>query len=174
MLSVTQARETAQALVERATAAGADAADAIYIGDRSSGVQVRLGELEDVQRSEGEEIGLRLFRGTRSSSVSSSDLSDEALAALVDRAMAMAAEAPEDQYAGLAPAERLMGGEPADLDAYDPIEPDPAALRARALKAENAALGVEGVTNSSGASASASASTVALAISSGFAAAYRA
>ena len=69
MLSVTQARETAQALVERATTAGADAADAIYIGDRSSGVQVRLGELEDVQRSEGEEIGLRLFRGTRSASV---------------------------------------------------------------------------------------------------------
>ena len=67
-----------------------------------------------------------------------------------------------------------MRGEPADLDAYDPIEPDPAALRARALEAENAALAVDGVTNSSGASASASASTVALAISSGFAAAYRA
>ena len=174
MLSITQARDTAQALVERATAAGADAADAIYIGDRSSGVQVRLGELEDVQRSEGEEIGLRLFRGTRSASVSSSDLSADALAALVDRAMAMAAEAPEDKYSGLAPAELLMRGEPADLDAYDSIEPDPAALRARALEAENAALAVDGITNSSGASASASASTVALAISSGFSGAYRA
>ena len=55
-------RDAPQALVERATAAGADAADALYVGDRSRGVQVRLGELEDVQRSEGEEIGLRLFR----------------------------------------------------------------------------------------------------------------
>ena len=174
MLTVTQARETASALVERATKAGADAADAIYVGDRSSGVQVRLGELEDVQRSEGEEIGLRLFRGSRSASVSSSDLSADALAALIDRAMAMAAEAPEDQYAGLAPAELLMREEPADLDSYDSIEPDPAALRVRALETESAALTVKGVCNSSGASASASASIIALAISSGFAGAYRA
>ena len=174
MLSVTQARQTAQSLVERARSAGADAADAIYVGDRSSGVQVRLGELEDVQRSEGEEIGLRLFRGTRSASVASSDLSSDALAALVDRAMAMAAEAPEDPFAGLAPPEMLFRGDPVDLDNDDPVEPDPAALRARALEAESAALAVKGVSNSSGGSASASASTVALAISSGFAGAYRA
>ena len=174
MLSVTQARQTAQSLVERARSAGADAADAIYVGDRSSGVQVRLGELEDVQRSEGEEIGLRLFRGTRSASVASSDLSSDALAALVDRAMAMAAEAPEDPFAGLAPPEMLFRGDPVDLDNDDPVEPDPAALRARALEAESAALGIKGVSNSSGGSASASASTVALAISSGFAGAYRA
>ncbi len=174
MLSVTQARQTAQSLVERARSAGADAADAIYVGDRSSGVQVRLGELEDVQRSEGEEIGLRLFRGTRSASVASSDLSSDALAALVERAMAMAAEAPEDPFAGLAPPEMLFRGDPVDLDNDDPVEPDPAALRARALEAESAALGIKGVSNSSGGSASASASTVALAISSGFAGAYRA
>ena len=174
MLSVTQARQTAQSLVERARSAGADAADAIYVGDRSSGVQVRLGELEDVQRSEGEEIGLRLFRGTRSASVASSDLSSDALAALVERAMAMAAEAPEDPFAGLAPPEMLFRGDPVDLDNDDPVEPDPAALRARALEAESAALAVKGVSNSSGGSASASASTVALAISSGFAGAYRA
>ena len=52
-------------------------------------------------------------------------------------------------------------------------EPDPAELRARALEAEQAALGVAGVTNSSGAGASASASTVALATSGGFSGAYR-
>ena len=107
--------------------------------------------------------GCGCFRGTRSASVSSSDLSTEALTALVDRAMAMAAEAPEDQYAGLAPGRAADARRVADLDSYDPIEPDPAALRARALDAESAALAVPGVTNSSGASASASASTVALA-----------
>ena len=72
-------REIAESLVERGIAAGATAADALYIGDRSSGVQVRLGELEDVSRSEGEEIGLRLFSGHRSATVASSDLSEEAL-----------------------------------------------------------------------------------------------
>ncbi|MEO8547834.1 MAG: metallopeptidase TldD-related protein [Sphingomicrobium sp.] len=174
MLSVDQAREAAQSLVERATAAGADAADAIYVGERSSSVQVRLGELEQVNRSEGEEIGLRLFLGQRSATVASSDLADEALAALVERAMAMAAEAPEDEYAGLAPAEMLHRGELPSLDADDGQDPDPAVLHARALAAEQAALAVPGVTNSSGGSAGASASTLALATSAGFAGAYRA
>src|SRR4028118_581510 len=110
MLSVESARDAAQALVERARAAGADAADAIYHGNRSSSVQVRLGELEHVHRSEGEEMGLRVFLGQRSATVASSDLGVEALAALVERAVTMAAEAPEDQYAGLAPGQLLHRG----------------------------------------------------------------
>ncbi|HVL78783.1 MAG TPA: metallopeptidase TldD-related protein [Sphingomicrobium sp.] len=173
MLRIDDARDTAQSLVERAIAAGADAADAIYAGDRSSSVQVRLGELEQVQRSEGEEVGLRLFLGSRSATVSSSDFSAEALAALVERALAMACEAPEDPYAGLAPPEYLHGGALPFIDSDDPAEPDPAVLRRRALEAETAALAVPGVTNSSGGSASSSASTLALATSDGFASAYR-
>ncbi|MEO5773943.1 MAG: metallopeptidase TldD-related protein [Sphingomicrobium sp.] len=172
MLSVDQARHTAESLVQRALDAGADSADAIYVCSHSTSVQVRLGELEDVSRSEGEEIGLRLFIGQRSASVSSSDLSDEALAALAERARAMAAEAPEDPFAGLAPADRLHHGELAFLDAVDPREPDPAELRARALRAEAAARAVPGVTNSNGGGASASGSTIALATSHGFSGAY--
>jgi PmbA protein len=167
------ARRIAESLVDRATAAGATAADSLYVGDRSSGVQVRLGQIDSLSRSEGEEIGLRLFVGQRSASVSSSDLSDEALDMLVERGLAMAREAPEDPFAGLAPPELLQRGELPALDADDPCEPDPAALRARALEAENAALAVPGVTNSSGVGASASASTVALATSGGFSGAYR-
>ena len=173
MLTVDQARNAVQALVERATAAGADAADAIYVGEMSNGVQVRLGELEHVDRSEGEEIGLRLFFGRRSATVASSDLGAEALAALVERALAMAAEAPEDLFAGLAPEHLLHRGESPLLDSDDGQEPDSAELRARALVAEQSALAVPGVTNSSGASASASASTIALATSAGFAGAHR-
>ena len=174
MLNVETARNAAQALVERAVNAGADAADAVYIGERSSSVSVRLGELVQVNRSEGEEIGLRLFLGQRSATVASSDLAEEALAALVERAMAMAAEAPEDPFAGLAPDDLLQRGELPSLDADDGQDPDPAVLRARALAAERAALAVPGVTNSSGGSASASASTLALATSAGFAQAFRA
>jgi len=153
-------------------AAGASAADALYVGDRSSGVQVRLGELEDISRSEGEGIGLRLFVGQQSATVASSDLSDDVLSTLVERCLAMAQEAPEDPYAGLAPPELLQDGELPFLDSIDPREPDPAELRERALEAESAALAVSGITNSSGAGASASASTLALATSHGFSGAY--
>src|SRR5947208_2483309 len=174
MQSPEQAQRIAVSLVERGISAGATAADALYIGERSSGVQVRLGELEDVSRSEGEQIGLRLFDGQRSATVASSDLSEEALGVLAERCLAMAREAPEDPYAGLAPADLLQLGPPPPMDSFDPLEPDPAELRARALETEHAALAVPGVTNSSGAGASASATTVALATSGGFSGAYRA
>jgi PmbA protein len=168
-----QARRIAESLVERGMAAGATAADALYVGDRSSSVQVRLGELEDVSRSEGEQIGLRLFDGQRSATVASSDLSDEALGILAERCLAMAREAPEDPYAGLAPERLLQRGDVPPVEGFDPREPDPAELRSRALETESAALAVEGVTNSSGASATASASAIALATSGGFSGAYR-
>jgi PmbA protein len=163
----------AEALVKRGIAAGATAADALYVGNRSSAVEVRLGETEGVSRSEGEEIGLRLFVGHGSATVASSDLSEEALDVLVERCLAMAREAPEDPYAGLAPPELLQRGEPPFLDGDDGSEPDPAALRVRALEAEAAALSIAGVTNSSGAGASASASVIALATSGGFSGVYR-
>ena len=174
MLAPPAARDQAAALIDLARRKGADAADAVYVGERSQGVSVRLGALEDVHRSEGEEIGLRLFRGTRSASVASSDLSADALSALVDRAYAMAGEAPEDAYAGLAPEDLLFRGQPVDLDLDDGGDPDPAELRAVALEAEDAARAVAGVTNSNGGSASASASSFAVATSHGFAGASRA
>lgn len=168
MLSVDNARALAQSLVERALAAGADAADAAYVGSRSSSVTVRLGEIEEIGRSEGEEVGLRLFVGRKSASVASSDFSDESLGELVSRAAAMAREAPEDRYAGLAPPDLLLRTPAPEIDAQDSSDPDPAALRSRALAAEAAALAVPGVTNSAGASASASAGTFAMATSGGF------
>jgi PmbA protein len=173
MQSPDTARKTAEALAARGIAAGATAADVLYVGESSSSVGVRLGEIESLDRSEGEQIGLRLFDGQRSATVNTSDLSEEALQTLVERCMAMAREAPEDPYAGLAPEDLLERGEPRSLDLEDRGEPDPAELRERALEAERAALGVAGITNSSGASASASASIVALATSGGFSGAYR-
>jgi PmbA protein len=168
MLSVAQAEARAASLVESARKAGADAADVLYVGDSSTSVQVRLGELEDVERSEGEEIGLRFFIGRRSASVSSSDLSPEALGALVERAAAMAREAPEDPFSGLAPEERLMRGEGADVQGDDGRDPPPTELKERALRAEDSARAVPGITNSEGAGVSAGRSVIALATSHGF------
>ncbi len=112
MLDTDQARGRAHDIVARAIAGGADAADAVFAADASLDVSVRLGRLEDVGRSESAELGLRVFVGRRSASVSTSDLSNEALDTLVERAVAMAREAPEDPWAGLAPAERLLHGAP--------------------------------------------------------------
>lgn len=174
MLTVTEAQARVSDLVSSARKAGADAADVLYSGGVSTEVQVRLGALEDVQRSEGEEIGLRFFVGQRSASVSSSDLSADALATLVDRAAAMAREAPEDAYAGLAPADRLFQGAQPDLDIDDGGDAEPEALRAAALEAEDAARAVDGVTNSEGGGASAGRSIMALATSHGFCGGYQA
>ncbi len=172
MLTPIQAQERAADIVTRAVRAGVDAADAVFAADASTEISVRLGKLEDVGRSESEDLGLRVFVGRRSASVSTSDLSPEALDALVERAVAMAREAPEDQWAGLAPEDRLMNGAPPLLDLDDGGEVSPADLREAALEAEVAARAVTGVTNSEGGGASASRSVWALATSHGFAGAY--
>lgn len=172
MLSPNAAQDRAAALIEFARRAGADAADAVYSGEASEAVQVRLGALEDVERSESEHLGLRVFVGARSASIGSSDLSDAALKELADRAVAMARLAPEDPYAGLAPQDRLLTGALPDLDLADSAEPGPAALRELALACEDAARAVGGVTNSEGASAGAGNRSLALVTSHGFAGCY--
>jgi PmbA protein len=172
MLDVREAEGRAAALIHAALKAGADAADVLYIGDASTEVQVRLGELEDVTRSEGEEIGLRFFAGSRSASVSSSDLSPDALTALVERAAAMAREAPEDPWSGLAPDDRLLRGPGPDIEGDDGADPSPVALKAQALAIEDIARSVPGITNSEGAGMSAGRTVVALATSQDFARGY--
>jgi PmbA protein len=172
MLSPEMASDRAAALIDRATRAGADAADAVYSADASESVSVRLGNLEDVDRSESEHISLRVFSGSRSASIGSSDMSDAALDELAARAVAMARLAPEDPYAGLAPQDLLSKAPFPALDLDDPAEPSPAELRAMAEAAEDAARAVPGVTNSEGGSASSGRGLFALVTSHGFAGAY--
>ena len=142
MLEPAAARDKAASLVELARRQGADAADAAYVGERSQGVSVRLGALEDVHRSEGEEIGLRVFIGQRNATIASSDLSKEALDdAGRPGAGDGRAKRPRTNIAGLAPEELLFRGAPADLDLDDGGDPDPAELKQRALAAEDASPG---------------------------------
>lgn len=172
MLEPQAALSIASSLVDRSLAAGATAVDAAYSGDRSTSVQVRLGKLEQVSDAEGESISLRVFDGARSASVASSDFSEEALAQLIDRCIAMARQAPEDPFAGLAPSD-LVERNPPLLALGDFAEVGPDKLLERALEAEAAALAVSGVSNSTGSGASASAQVIALATSGGFSGAYR-
>ncbi|MBU6472377.1 MAG: TldD/PmbA family protein [Alphaproteobacteria bacterium] len=154
-------------LIDAARAAGADAADALLVESVSAGVSYRLGKLEDVERSESADLGLRVFVGAKVAFVSSTDLTARALAELPERAVAMARLAPEDKYAGLAPRELLAQGWP-DLDLEDPGEPSAELLIERARAVEGAAMAVPGITNSEGGGAGFSRSAIALATSEGF------
>ncbi|OJT95959.1 MAG: modulator protein [Alphaproteobacteria bacterium 65-7] len=154
-------------LLDAAKAAGADAADALFVEGVSSSVSYRLGKLEDVERAESYDLGLRGFAGRKVAFISTTDFSDTALAALPGRAMQMARLAPEDRFAGLAPQDRLARDFP-QLDLEDPAEPSAETLIERARTVEGAALAVPGVTNSEGGGASFSRSAVALATSTGF------
>ncbi len=155
-------------LISKATAAGADAADAIFVEGVSLSLAHRLGERENLDRSESADLGLRVFIGRRQAIVSSSDTSVSALDELVDRAVAMARSVPEDTFCGLADPDQLARKFP-DLDVADETEPDVDILGERAARAEAAALEVSGVTNSEGAEAGWSRSHVAIASSNGFA-----
>jgi len=161
-------------LLDAAAKAGAETADAIAIEDRSIGIDVRGGRLEQAERSEGVEIGLRVLIGRRQACVSASDISDRTLAEMAERATAMAREAPEDPTAGLAdPAQLARAWDLAALDLDDPAaEPDPAALQDDACRAEAAALAVAGVSQAQSASAGYGRRRVHLAATNGFSGGY--
>lgn len=161
-------------VVDAALKAGADAAEAVGAERRALSISVRLGDLEEVEREESRDLGLRVFVGRRQATVSGSDVSPEARAKLVERAIAMARLAPEDPYAGLADPDRLARGGLPDLDIYDPAEPSPETLEERARTAEAAARATPKVTNSDGASASWSASQWRMVTSGGFTGLHRA
>jgi PmbA protein len=161
------APERLQDLLRAAKAAGADAADAIFVNGVSASVSYRLGKLEDVERAESSDLGLRVFVGQRVAFVSSTDLSDRALAGLPGRAVAMARLAPEDRFATLAMADLLARDWP-DLDIEDSAEPSAETLIERARTVEGAALAVKGVSNSEGGGASFGRSSVVLATTQGF------
>ncbi|MFP6744444.1 MAG: DNA gyrase modulator, partial [Alphaproteobacteria bacterium] len=114
-------------LISRALKAGADGADGVVVESASLSVAQRLGESEGIERAESQDVGLRVFRGQRQAIVSSSDVSPSALNELVERALAMAAAVPEDQYCGLADP-GLLASEVHDLDLCDPDEPSPESL----------------------------------------------
>ena len=159
-------------LLADARKAGADAADAVAVDGTSLSVAFRLGNPEKVERAEGSDIGLRVFVGQRQAIVSSADRSRQALAELVERAVAMAREVPEDPYCGLASPDQLAKHLP-EIDNYDPIEPTATTLVDWARRAEDAARAVPGVTNSEGAEAGWGSSLVAMAASNGFSRLYR-
>ena len=153
--------------------AGADTADAVMFDGAALSVSYRLGERENIERSESRDLGLRVLIGKQQGIVSSSDTASRALDELVERAVAMAKAATEDPYCGLADPSLLADTFP-DLDLFDPDEPSTESLIAAAAATEDSARAVTGITNSEGASASWGQTGVALYTSHGFHGAYSA
>ena len=160
----------AQALLDAARAAGADAADAMVIDGTALSIDVRGGTLEHAERAEGLDLGLRVMVGKRQACVSGSDARPAALAAMAERAVAMARVAPDDPHIGLAdPAQLSARRDAQGLELFDPSpEPDPAQLQEDACRAEEAARAVKGVTQIDQASAAYSRRQIVLAASNGF------
>src|SRR5690242_7904488 len=152
LLDAAALTDLAERLVTAARRVGADAADALAVRSVSLAIEVRDGQVEESERSEGDDVGLRVFVGRRQAVVSTNDIKADAIE-LAERAVAMAQVAPDDPFAGLADPDRLAHHFP-DLDLLDPNLPSVAELEARARRAESAGLAVRGVTTSGGASAS--------------------
>jgi PmbA protein len=156
-----------QQVLELAKAAGATQADALMVRSQDLTVSQRLGKPEEMQRSEEEAVGLRVFVGQKIATAVSSDFSADALKKMAEKSVAMAKEGIDDEYASIAAQERLIKDVP-ELELNDPAgEPDIAHLRERCAQAEDAAMSHEGITNSEGAEAGYGASRLTLATSNG-------
>ena len=162
------------ALLEAARRAGAEAADAIAVEAAQASVDVRAGRLEQAERAESVEIGLRVLIGRRQACVAASDVSDATRDAMAERAVAMAREAPEDASLGLAEPGQLAAVRDArGLDLDDPSpEPSPAALEDAARRAEAAALAHRGISQVERASAGHGRRRIHLAATNGFSGGY--
>jgi PmbA protein len=168
----TDARSTLDHLLSAARKAGAETADASLSMSESFSVDLRLGQLEGVEREESRSVALRVMIGKQQAAAAATDLSPAGLEALAERVAAMAKFAPEDPYCGLLDP-TLRASHFPELELNDPTELDAKALEALAREAEDAALAVPGVTNSAGAGAGLGRSAAAYATSDGFHGAWR-
>jgi len=170
----TRLSDLTEALLDAAKKAGAGAADAIAVDGRAVSIDVREGRLEQAERAEGVEIGLRVLLGQRQACVSASDISARTIAEMAERAVTMARLAPEDPYIGLAdPGQLAQGWDVAALELSDPAaEPAAADLEHDARTAEAAALAIAGVSQVQSASASYSARRLHFAATNGFSGGY--
>jgi len=145
--------KTVKDMLHLAKQAGAQQAEAMMIVSRNVSISVRDGKVEEVESSESQDLGLRVLIGKKQSCVSTSDLSPSSLEKMAERVCAMAKEAPDDPYCGLATPEQVQTSD-MDLQKFDPSTVDMPQLIERAQEGEAAALAIAGVNLPATASAS--------------------
>jgi PmbA protein len=171
MLDPELARRTVGLALER----GASDAECTVSEGQEFSARVRMRALETLQDAGSQAAGLRVLIGKRVGSAYTSDLSSAGLSQMVGSALALAAIATEDPFAGLPDASEL-GALAGDLQLYsDDIDNiDTQARIQAALEAEEAALCADPrIINSEGAAFSASSRERVFANSRGFLASYR-
>ncbi|MEM8870269.1 MAG: TldD/PmbA family protein [Pseudomonadota bacterium] len=166
--------ELGAAALNAAKAAGAEAADVLVASGDGISMEIRNGALEQAERAEGVDVGLRVLIGKRQSCVSVSDARPASITAMAERAVAMAREAPEDPGAGLADADALARSW--DIDALDLVDhgaaPTAQELADAAREAEAAALSAKGISQVSTAAADSQRTEIWLMASNGFSGGY--
>lgn len=162
----------AEQAVAAAQKAGATSSDALAVFSSDVSASIRNGAPEGIERAESTGVGIRVFVGQASATLSTSDLSNQALQQLAEQAVAIAKVAPSDPYTGLADA-ALLAKNIKPLDIADNATPDMAHLQTMARDAEATGLATAGITNSNGGDASASQHRLALVTSHGFSGSYQ-
>lgn len=108
-----------QKVLEEARRLGASSAEAAVSSDAGLVVSVRKGEVETVEHTRDNGLGITVYFGTRRGSASTSDLGRDALIETVKAACNIARFTTEDPCAHLADPERMATSVP-DLDLYHP------------------------------------------------------
>jgi PmbA protein len=143
--------DLADDVIRRARAAGASQAEVSASVATGLAVNVRLGEVETVERNRDRGFGLTVYFGQRKGGASTADLKPESIAATLDQACAIARYTEPDPCAGLADA-ALMQREFPELDLWHPWQPEVERAIAIGQEIEAAGRSHAAITNSEGAS----------------------
>ncbi len=142
----------AREVLRQCAARGATQAEVLMNEDRGLSVNVRLGEVETVERTRDRGVAVTVYFGQRKGNASTADLQPGSLQATVEQACAIARHTEADPAAGLADADR-MATELREFDSWHPWALDAEGAIALAAEAEAAGRAADPrIGNSEGAS----------------------
>jgi PmbA protein len=129
----TDLNQLAAEAVSRALDLGASDAEAVAVESEDFGVNVRLGQVEQLTESGSRALGLRVFfadaDGNRTANTSTSDLSPEGVTRIIESAIGLAKVTGADPFAGLPDREAFGSNDVdslalyfTDVDAIPPAE----------------------------------------------------
>ena len=154
MTEIDSLREIVALAIETARRKGASASEAMLGRTAGLDVNVRMGEVETIEHTRDNSLGVTVYFENRKGSASSTDFSPSAVQETVEAACRIARHTAHDEYSGLADHER-MAVDPPDLDLFHPWSISTDEAIAIALETETAARDHDArITNSDGASVS--------------------
>jgi PmbA protein len=173
MARLGQLSDLARDVLRQCAALGASQAEVALNQDSGLSVNVRMGEVETVERTSDRGVGVTVYFGQRKGSASTADLQPASLAATVEMACAIARHTEADPAAGLADAAR-MARDLREFDSWHPWALDADRAIALAVEAEAAGRAADPrIANSDGAGAHSGESLSVYANSHGFVGAER-